>query len=223
LAVFETSGVPDGSVIDENSPYHASPRDLGGYAWSKIEAEKLLFQLHRERGLPVTVLRPGIVIGELGPALFPHLGFRYRDRMVVVFRGGRNPLPLTYVRNTVDAIVLASTSEAAVGQSFNIVDDGSVTVRQYLERFSSVTGVQPLIVPLPSFVPALAATLYEAAAALRLAKPGATSRRQLRAKHHAIEFANTKLRTELGWTPAVPLDTGLDRVFQLYREQFVLR
>jgi len=219
LAVFETSSVKT-PVIDEDSPYHRKPREMGAYAWTKIEAEKLLFEAHRERGLAMTILRPGIVLGPLGPVFFPHLGFRYRDALIMVFRRGRNRLPLTYVENTVDGIYRASVSDAAVGQAFNLVDDGEVTVKEYLKRFGSVAGVHPRILPLPAILPYSAAIAYELAAGLRLIKLGVTSRRQLRAKHHSIPFSNAKAKSELGWAPSVTLEDGMDKTFLWYRERF---
>ncbi len=46
--------------VDETAPYN--PGDI--YQETKVEAEKLVFALHRERGLPVVVLRP---VGIYGP------------------------------------------------------------------------------------------------------------------------------------------------------------
>ncbi len=64
---------------DETAPYN--PGDI--YQETKVEAEKLLFALHRDRGLPVVVVRP---VGIYGP------GDR---RFLKLFRGvarGRFPM-----------------------------------------------------------------------------------------------------------------------------------
>ena len=45
------------------------------YSRGKIEAERLLMRLHREEGLPVTILRPCIVVGRGG--IFTHGGVGY--------------------------------------------------------------------------------------------------------------------------------------------------
>jgi 2-alkyl-3-oxoalkanoate reductase len=219
LAVFETTA-PKGAEITEDSPYHSEPRELGPYAWSKIEAEKLLFRMHREQGLPVTVVRPGVVIGPLGPVFFPHLGFRYQDRILAVLGRGNNVLPLTYVENTVDGILRAARCGGAVGGSFNLIDDGEVTVQAYIEKFMAVTGIRPRVIHVPASLPFLAAGLYELAGSMRLVKPGATSRRQLRAKHHGLVFTSGKAKTELGWSTRIPLETGMEATFQWYREKY---
>jgi nucleoside-diphosphate-sugar epimerase len=214
LTVYDTRT----NVIDEDSPYKPNPREMGPYPWSKIEAEKLLFAAHRERGLAVSIVRPGIVIGPHGPVLFPHLGFRFRDR-ILAFGSGDNRLPLTWVGNTVDGILRAAARPEAVGQAYNLVDDGVVTVRDYVDRFASVTGERLSVVGLPFIVPYVAAAAYEAAAALRLVSEGKTSRRRMKAKHHSISFPNTKAKTELGWTPSLSLADAMERTFEWYRDR----
>jgi hypothetical protein len=67
----------------------------------------------------------------------------------VVFGDGHNLLPLVYVANVVDALVLAGRSEATRGRAYNIVDDDEVSQRLHVERMGSALGLQQSTVFLP--------------------------------------------------------------------------
>ena len=56
------AGVNAGTIT-ENTPLDRHLRSRNYYARAKALSEQVLMQLHHERGLPVTIFRPGIVIG----------------------------------------------------------------------------------------------------------------------------------------------------------------
>jgi predicted dehydrogenase/nucleoside-diphosphate-sugar epimerase len=220
LVVYELLDVQDGSVIQENAPYQKNPLRMGPYAHSKTEAEKIVFTAHRNHGLKVTVVRPGMVIGPFGRVFFPHFGYRVQDRLFIVIGSGDLILPFTYVENAVNGIYQASVQDAAIGAAYNLVDDGTMTVTDYLRRFIEVTGIQARIVSVPYFVPYVATKGYEVAAHWNLVKAGKTSADQLRWKQKKVRFDNSKAKNELMWSPKVSLDEGLTRTFQWYKSQY---
>ena len=62
-------------------------------------------------------------------SMFLHGGFLHL--------GGNNLLPLTYVDNCAEAIVVAALTPGASGQVYNVVDDDLVTSKQYLALYKS--------------------------------------------------------------------------------------
>jgi predicted dehydrogenase/nucleoside-diphosphate-sugar epimerase len=216
LAVYDLAGARKNARITEDWPYLKHPKQMGAYAYSKLEAERLVLNACYKDGLKATVVRPGIVIGPLGHVFFPHLGYRYRDKLFLLLGRGDTILPITYVENTVDGIYQASIENKAVGQIYNLVEDGQITAGDYLKQFSKVTETAPRIIAVPYLVPYLATTAYEAAASLSLVKKGLTSRRQLSWKHKAAYFDSSKAKKELGWLPRVPIEEGLTRTFEWY-------
>lgn len=221
IAVYELISVNKSAKVKEDSPYLRNSKEMGAYNYSKIEAEKLVFDAYRDQGLRATLVRPGSVIGPMGGVFFPLLGYHFGDGLFFVIGKGDNILPLTYVENTVDCIYKASIEENAIGQVYNIVDDGDITVRQYLERFIETTGVQARIVYLPYMVPYLATAAYEVVAHFSLIKKGATSRVQLKSKQTPARFDNTKAKNELGWHPLVSIDEGLTKTFKWYASKYL--
>ena len=219
LAVYELLDLRKNETVRENSPYQKNPRAMGPYAFSKIEGEKQVMDAYRSKGLKATIVRPGMVIGPLGRIFFPHFGYHYKHILFLMIGKGDMILPLTYVENTVDGIYRASVEDKAIGQAYNLVDDGAITVRDYIERFIRVTGIPARIISLPYAVPYLATTTYEVAARFGLLRRGVTSRAQLRWKQARVHFDSTKAKNELKWAPTVSMEEGLNRTFEWYASQ----
>lgn len=218
LAVYELNSLKDRSVVTEDTPYQKEPKKMGPYACTKIEAEKILLKAYQESGLKVTIVRPGIIIGPMGRVFFPHLGFKNADTLFIILKNGKNRLPLTFVENTVDAIYRASLEPKAVGKIYNLVDDGNITVRDYLNRFKEITGIDSKIVRFPFFVPYCAFGAFELAGTMGLMKKGKASRAQFKWKHKNVVFDNHRAKADLDWEPKVPIEEGLKRTFEWYLE-----
>jgi nucleoside-diphosphate-sugar epimerase/predicted dehydrogenase len=216
ITVYDLFSAKHGTKISESFPYPKNPKLLGAYTYSKIEAEKLLLNAYHQHGLKTTIMRPGMVIGPMGHIFFPLLGFHYGDRLFFIVGKGDNILPITYVENTVDCIYRASIEEKSAGQSYNIVDDGVITVRQYLECFIETTGIPARIVSVPYMVLYLATAIYGVVAHFGFLEKGKTSILQFKSKQAPVRFDNTKAKHEVGWTPRISVDEGLTRTFAWY-------
>ena len=68
---------------------------------------------------------------------------------VFLHMGGSKPLPLTYVDNCAEAIVLAGLVEGVEGQVFNVVDDEQPTSGRFLRLYKRHVG-RFLSIPVPS-------------------------------------------------------------------------
>lgn len=220
LAVYELLKIKH-KTINEDSPYQTNPKEMGPYAWAKIETEKLVFEAYRKHGLGVTVVRPGMVFGPMGRVFFPHLGYNLQKQVFLLIGKGNVPLPLTYVENTVDGIYRASISDKAIGQIYNIIDDGEVTARYYLDQFIKISGGHARIISLPYFLPYFATFAYEVSSMLGILRKGITSRAQLAWKQAPVTFDNTKAKTDLGWKPNISMDEGLARTFAWYASKYI--
>lgn len=198
--------VKPGQSIDENTPYDEQSRSRDFYAQSKILADRFATEFSRTSGLPLTIVRPGIVYGPGSPLPVALMGFR-AGRLNVVFGDRSNRFPLNYLENLVDALELLSNPGHAGSQQYNIVDNEALTLDSYHRARTEVGGTRPLF--LPGWPVLAAASVLDV---LRHALPvgsGPFSNHQvMRALQNRV-YVTRRVREELGWTPRVSLKDAL--------------
>jgi 2-alkyl-3-oxoalkanoate reductase len=215
VAVYQAFGLARNAVIDENCPLEPLARKVGPYAHSKLEAEKKVFQYSR-RGLPVVVLRPGLIYGPGGRVLFPHLGFPVREKLFLIIGDGGNLLPFTFLENTIDAILLAAVSDQAIGQAYNIVDGQEITVKEYLHRYMTATGSRYRVLPAPLPLLRYGIKMAEGLGNAGIMARGGPTVYGFCSKYQSLRYSSAKIRQELKWRPLVNLEGGLEKTFAWY-------
>jgi nucleoside-diphosphate-sugar epimerase/predicted dehydrogenase len=217
LSVYGVGELADGALVTEDTPYEPYPALRGFYSHSKIEAEKRVVAYSREHGLQTVILRPGTIYGPRGKVFFPRIGYSIKHRVFVVIGRGSSLVPLTYVGNVADAIVLAGTQEQAAGHIYNIVDDGEITQRQYLDHFVRMTANRAFSVYLPFGLVYAAAGLRDMAASpAGRGDLSSSNRYRLVSATRNLRYDNAHAKTHLQWRPNVSLDEGLRRTFDWY-------
>src|SRR5205085_12578925 len=108
-----------------------------------VAGEWLLGRLTREQGAPVTIFRPGWIYGPRDVASFARFAATIQQGKMVMMGPGRNHLPLIYVRDVAQGIVLASEEARADGRAYLLVNDEPVTQHDYLAAIAAALGVLP--------------------------------------------------------------------------------
>ena len=220
LSVYAVAQFKDHEWVTEDTPYEPHPEKRGHYAHSKIEAEKLVHRYAHEQRLPVTILRPGTIYGPRGKVFFPRIGYSLKNRIFLVIGSGGHVLPLVYVGNVVDAMLLAGTRDAAVNGTYNIVDDDQITQREYLNELIRGIGLKALTLHVPFGSVYFAAFLLEAQAALRKAKGSPLlSRYRLICGAKNIRYDTSLAKSQIDWKPTISLQEGLRRTFDWYNNE----
>ena len=135
LYLGDPAGVITGAVAAD-----PEPDKRADYSRAKVLAEREMLQLFRSRGLPVTILRPGIVIGEGGIKFHSGVGFYNHENHCLGWNRGLNPLPLVLVEDVAEAIVQAVDAGNIEGKSYNLVGDVRLSAREYITELARVTG-----------------------------------------------------------------------------------
>ncbi|NDJ76582.1 MAG: NAD(P)-dependent oxidoreductase, partial [Chloroflexi bacterium] len=177
--------------------------------------ERVVRDVGAERGLSYCILRPGAIYG-------PRSGFWTRKLFRLARRrpgffpaGGRGAAPVIHVDDLVDLCITAATHPGADEVTFNATADPAPTWREFLGYYSRLAG-HGWLVGLPMW--ALWPVAYGRAA---LAKP------QTRAKDTpdllvtattCITYKITRAREQIGWTPSVSLEDGVQRCAPWLRE-----
>lgn len=137
-------------TITEKTPLNPG---INFYGRAKSDSEKLLLNMHRDRALPVAILRPGVVIGRGGSPFHWGIGMWWNEAVCQVWGDGTNKLPLVLVEDVASAIILAMDKPGIEGQSFNLVGDASLSAREYLDALDHAGGfkVQRHYTPISRF------------------------------------------------------------------------
>ena len=203
---------PAGTVISEDDGYDGNAA-RGGYTRSKIMADQLAFWYANARSAPITVIRPATIYGPGGKNGLVRVGTRV-GKLNVIFGDGQNLLPLVYVDNVVDALVLAARRDEAIGRAYNVVDDEKITQRAFIRKMGPALGAKRATVylPLPA-VRLLAAGADLAKAALRGGRrspQGLFSR--IARSLQSVQYDTSRAKAELGWKPRVDFEAAIKRM-----------
>jgi nucleoside-diphosphate-sugar epimerase len=125
--------------------------------------------------------------------------------------GGSNLIPLTYVDNCAEAIVLAGLVPGIEKEVFNVVDDDLLTSRQLLRAFKkAVGGFRSVRVPF--WAASVMSRLWEKYSRWSKGQlPPVFNRRRCSAEWKGNRYSNQKLKERLGWKPSVPMGQALQR------------
>ncbi len=112
------------------------------YARSKAEGERQLAVLAVERGLPLTIARPGIVVGGDGPLQHWGIARWHGAGAVRLWGAGRNPLPLVLVDDVAEALVRMIERPEARSETFNLAGDVTLSAREWFDLIHRRTGAR---------------------------------------------------------------------------------
>jgi nucleoside-diphosphate-sugar epimerase len=216
FGVYGVAPFPKGYQVDESTPLEVHPERRDVYSQAKLRQEKLFWEYAERYRIPLVVLRPGVIYGPGGSAFSVRAGLSLPG--VFLYLGGRNLLPLSYVDNCAEAIVVAGTQQQAVGQVYNVHDDNLPTCKQYLQMYEDSVGpVRALPVPYPLlWMGAALVKKYHTWSRGQL--PAVFTPYKVAATWKGNTFSNEKLKT-LGWRQHVPTEEGLRRTFAYLRNK----
>lgn len=205
-----------GGIADETAPLRT---ESNPYSWSKVQAEQLLDRMIRDEGAPVIIVRPGWIYGPRGTASFARLASLIERGSMVLIGSGDNHVPLIYVRDVAQGMLLASEQARAVGRTYLLVNDEPVTQWDYLSAIAGELGVPPPRRRIPyRLALALAAVAELAGQALSWRKSPPFTRYGVQLLGGENRFVIDRARAELGFSPAVDLATGVGRSVTWYRQ-----
>jgi nucleoside-diphosphate-sugar epimerase len=210
FAVYSNLHMRRGALLDEDAPLEDSPHGRwDAYGFGKLKQEQLVRRYGVERQVPFVILRPGTVFGPGKKDLTGRIGIGTFGIFLHV--GGSNVLPLTYVDNCAEAIVLAGLVPGIDGQTLNVVDDDPWTSRQFLRAYRAANpGFRSIPLPYPAaWMLSRAWEWYSQASKGQL--PPAFNRRRCAAEWKGNRFSNAKLKRVLGWAPRVPMSDAMAR------------
>lgn len=217
LSVYSGSSLRPGDLLDETCPMerdHMARYDP--YCYGKIKQDEVLMAYGRNHGLPYVIVRPGVVYG-LGKRAIPgRVGI---DTFGVFLNvGGSNIIPIVFLDNCAEAIILAGILPGIDSEVFNIVDDDLPTSREFLRlykeharRFLSIPVPYPLFYALN--------WLWEKYSQWSEGQlPPVFNRISCAAYYQKQQYSNQKLKERTGWMPRISFDEASRRYFEFMKQ-----
>jgi nucleoside-diphosphate-sugar epimerase len=213
LGVYEGR---DHHGTDESVPPAAN--SLDAYTRSKTEAEALVLEYHKNRGLPAVVVRPGFIYGERDRTVLPKLLFNLRRGTFAYFGSGEQALNCIYVKNLVHGIFLAAESSGATGQVFNLTDGEAVSKKRFVSEVAALAGLKPPTRHIPLRLAKFLANTIEGIAKLRGAKnPPIINKARFKFLGLSLDYSIEKARRVLGYEPPYNFNEAIERAMAEYR------
>lgn len=216
IASYDMSD-PNGRITEDTDFGPMEARNL--YARSKAECERRLIAFAKEAGLPLTIARPGIVIGGDGPLQHWGIG-RWHGAGAVRFWGsGRNILPFVLIDDVAEALVRMMEVPEAIGASFNLTGDPLLSGRDYFDGLKARSGAR-IHASSGSLTAMWAADAVKWALkryVLRKKDAARPSLADWKSRGHRAVFDNARPKAVLGWRPESDRARFLDRAIDPVR------
>ena len=171
---------------DENSQINPETR----YEKSKAEAEEKVLSYQEE--LPVTILRPAIIVGDGS----------YWKKIIEIIRKGfpligtsKNKWQLVCVSDVADAILFSMNNEDCIGETFIIAEKTPMSLRELAIFIREESGIKKPIKEVPFWLGNLIAFFNGFLRIIPLLEP-AYLKRMNRERHYSI-----KKFEKIGWKP----------------------
>jgi nucleoside-diphosphate-sugar epimerase len=208
FAVYSNLKLNRDAFLDETCALEDAPQSrYDAYGFGKLKQEALVKDYGNRYNLPYVILRPGVVFGPGKTELSGRVGNGAFGLFVQV--GGSNILPLTYVDNCAEAIVLGGLQPNVDGEIFNVVDDDLLTSRQFLKQYKKrIPGFRSIRIPYAlAYGLSLLWERYSNYSKGQL--PPAFNRRRCAADWKGNRYSNRKVRDRLGWRPRVSMTEAM--------------
>lgn len=202
-ALFDGHDLVD---IDETAPYPARQRYL--YSETKAEAERRVLAANTESFTTIS-LRPRLVWGPRDTSVLPAVLRMAREGAWAWLDGGRHLTSTVHVGNVALAVELALTAGEGA-QAYFIADEGTRTMREFLDALAKTQGVTLPERSMPGAVARpLAAAVEGAWRLFGVRKAPPMTAFAIAMMSRSVTVKTDKARAGLGYAPTVSVAEGL--------------
>jgi nucleoside-diphosphate-sugar epimerase len=217
IAVYSNEKIRRGGLLDESCEIDNNLIErCEPYTYGKVKQDEIVLEYAKKHNFSYVIVRPSVVFGPGKAKITDRVG---TDTFgIFLHLGLNNRIPLTYVDNCAEAIVLAGLRRGIDGQVFNISDDDLPTSREFLKMYKSKVR-RFFSIPVPYPVWLFFNYLWEKYSKWSEGQlPPVFNRRTCAVYWKGNTYSNKKAKELLGWQPRVTINEGLERFFTFMRE-----
>jgi predicted dehydrogenase/nucleoside-diphosphate-sugar epimerase len=191
-------------IVTDETPLDSRINRRNYYARAKAAAEGILVEMRRTQGLPVSIFRPGIVIGRGGNPFHWGVGMWASAGVCEVWGDGNNKLPFVLVSDVAAALVRGIQVAGIEGHTYNLVDVPLLSARDYLAELQrrSALFVDARYTPIWRFYLADLAKWMVKLAVRHPDRQRVPSYLDWKSRTQKAVFDCNRARAELDWKPA---------------------
>ncbi|MCL5070908.1 MAG: NAD-dependent epimerase/dehydratase family protein [Actinobacteria bacterium] len=194
----------------------ACPDDV--YQQSKCAAEFEVLSYAKEKNLPASVIRPCAIYGPQDMRLLKMFKM-IAAKKFLFFGNGKALFHMVYIDDLLDAFLLCSQKEEAVGEVFIIGGERYTTLNELSKLIAAEFVVPPPKIHIPYLPFEVAAAVVEFIyTKLKIKKEPPIYRRRMAFYKKNRAFSIEKARRILGYNPRFDLKTGIHLTAKWYME-----
>ena len=201
----------DGKPVDENSPCNP----ITTYGVTKLEAETIC-QLHSNR-IPIVILRPPAVYGPRD-----HDGFGLfqlaSKGFIPGFGSKEKTVSLIYGPELARAIVEATVSERTTGETYFVADPQAYSFCETMAMAARMCGKRARTLVLPKWLLYGVAGISEAVSVFQSNPPVLNIEKVRDLVQKSWVCSPGKMEEHIGFRTQVPIEDGLKRTLEWYKE-----
>jgi len=218
FSVYSNLKIKRGGLLDESCDTEKQPElRFEPYCYGKVKQDELVLEYNKKYNIPYVIVRPGAVYGPGKSQITARVGIGTFG--IFLHLGGPNIIPLTYVDNCADAVVLAGIKAGVDGEIFNIVDDALPTSRKFLKMYKENVGhFKSIYLPYRMFY--FLSYLWEKYSHWSEGQlPPVFNRVRCSAYWKGNRYTNEKLKRLLGWQPKVTFEDASKHYFEYLEKE----
>lgn len=199
--IFISSIKVNGESTPTNSSFRhtdkAMPEDP--YGVSKAEAEAGLWEIAKESGMEVVIIRPPLIYGLGVKANFASMMMLVSKNLPLPLGAINNKRSMVALDNLISLIVTCIDHPKAANQTFLVSDDQDVSTTELLRMMAYTFGKKSILIPIPmSWIRGVASLLGKKNVADRLCG--------------SLQVDITHTKQMLGWKPPVTMEQQLAKI-----------
>jgi nucleoside-diphosphate-sugar epimerase len=177
----------------------ANPKDF--YAKSKLEAEKVLWEISSRTGLEVVVVRLPLVYGNGAKGNLARLVKLVKSGIPLPFSILNNQRSMIGIDNLVDLLKHCIDNPNASGKTFLASDDKDLSTPELIKRIASSMGRKPNLFPLPIFMLKFLGSIFGKS-------------EEINRLVGSLRIDNSYTKEILNWKPPLSIEEGIRRMVQ---------
>jgi len=191
------------TIASKSFKYDDIPQPEDAYGITKWEAEQALFEISKQTGLEVVIIRPPLVYGEGVKGNFLRLLNLVYKQIPLPFANINNLRSFIGLDNLLDLIICCIQHPKAAGKTFLVSDGEDVSTSDLIKKLSKLMNRSPRLFQVPQSIIQLIGRLV-----------GKSS--EIKRLLGSLRIDNSYAREILGWSPAFSLDESLEKAVRGY-------